>query len=565
MRGSSKQRSIAGAQKFIWILLIFLPTDASCLRRPDTFLNHNNRQRAGLLGVPAGGSQATGKDSGLRNKGSKYSKNKSRSDVDQKSRSSLDAASKSGCLDKGPKANASPKQGAYGKVKIHKEPLLFQLLLHPGELVYLFWFLFWQRGSKSSSSTNSLPAEVQDDLKWCNQMLGKVSRSFSTVIRQLPDPLRVDVLVFYLILRALDTIEDDTWTFADNTRTKVALLRQFHQQALGQQPKPYCLDNVGEGDEKILLQNFPKVQSMYQSLSPGSQAIIADITKRMASGMADTVGKDLTQGTLNLAQYNQYCHFVAGLVGEGLSRLFAQSHLEDPSLAGELYLSNQMGLFLQKTNIIRDYLEDYVEGRTFWPQSIWKKHAHGSSDLGYFSHQHKNPEIKSNSIRCLNELITDALELVPACLAYLGRLHSPSIFCFCAIPQVMAMATLAKCYANPRVFTGVVKIRKGLACKLMLQASHGLESVHSTFYELAKTIEHKANSLKLEDPSKQALLDACEMICIITGPAYKRQQRAKVLPLVFVTAVVACQFFPFLTLGLLVAALLNYYFGPFLP
>jgi len=32
-----------------------------------------------------------------------------------------------------------------------------------------------------------------------------------------------------------------------------------------------------------------------------------------------------------------------------------------------------MGLFLQKTNIIRDYLEDYVDGRAFWPQDVWKK------------------------------------------------------------------------------------------------------------------------------------------------------------------------------------------------
>jgi|TARA_B110000971_G_C19929388_1_gene463200 farnesyl-diphosphate farnesyltransferase len=65
---------------------------------------------------------------------------------------------------------------------------------------------------------------------------------------------------------------------------------------------------------------------------------------------------------------------VAGLVGEGLSRLFASSSLERPSLAAELHLSDQMGLFLQKTNIIRDYLEDYVDGRAFWPKEVWEKY-----------------------------------------------------------------------------------------------------------------------------------------------------------------------------------------------
>jgi hypothetical protein len=53
---------------------------------------------------------------------------------------------------------------------------------------------------------------------------------------------------------------------------------------------------------------------------------------------------------------------VAGLVGLGLSGLFAGSGLESKSLLSKKGddLSNQMGLLLQKTNIIRDYLEDLV-------------------------------------------------------------------------------------------------------------------------------------------------------------------------------------------------------------
>jgi farnesyl-diphosphate farnesyltransferase len=33
-------------------------------------------------------------------------------------------------------------------------------------------------------------------------------------------------------------------------------------------------------------------------------------------------------------------------------------------------LANNMGLFLQKTNIIRDYLEDVEQGREFWPKEV---------------------------------------------------------------------------------------------------------------------------------------------------------------------------------------------------
>jgi farnesyl-diphosphate farnesyltransferase len=43
-------------------------------------------------------------------------------------------------------------------------------------------------------------------------------------------------------------------------------------------------------------------------------------------------------------------------------------------------------------------------------------------------------------------------------LAYMSRLRDPQVFRFCAIPQVMAIATLAACYDNANVFKKVVKI-----------------------------------------------------------------------------------------------------------
>lgn len=64
-------------------------------------------------------------------------------------------------------------------------------------------------------------------------------------------------------------------------------------------------------------------------------------------------------------------------------------------------------------------------------------------------------------------MVTDALECVPECLDYMALLKTKEVFRFCAITQVMAIATLADLYNNPLVFTGVVKIRKGLAVRLI--------------------------------------------------------------------------------------------------
>ena len=71
----------------------------------------------------------------------------------------------------------------------------------------------------------------------------------------------------------------------------------------------------------------------------------------------------------------QYCHYVAGLVGIGLSRLFAASQLEDECVGQDEHLANSLGLFLQKTNIIRDYLEDINEDRQFWPKAVCVVHT----------------------------------------------------------------------------------------------------------------------------------------------------------------------------------------------
>jgi farnesyl-diphosphate farnesyltransferase len=295
----------------------------------------------------------------------------------------------------------------------------------------------------------------------------------------------------------------------------------------------------------------------------------------MATGMAEFVGKDLGQGTKDIDQYNRYCHFVAGLVGEGLSRLFAASGLERPSFASELFLSDQMGLFLQKTNIIRDYLEDYVDNRAFWPQTIWKKYAK-TGELGYFTNQ-SDPEVRKLSLECLNELVTDALELAPDCLAYLSKLQCAEIFRFCAIPQVMAIATLEYCYANSDVFTGVVKIRKGTSCKLILRTNN-LDEVHDTFYQFAHSILKKANANRAKgvvDPSYSRTTKICETVMELTVDGHKRQQKARMVPLFSSLALlvgVAVSFYktdmsvevPGIRQSLLLMAIGAYSFGPYL-
>jgi len=181
----------------------------------------------------------------------------------------------------------------------------------------------------------------------------------------------------------------------------------------------------------------------------------------MGAGMADfaalaTPSQPVAEVS-TIENYDLYCHYVAGLVGEGLSGLFASSGKERPWLAQQKTLSNSMGLLLQKTNILRDIKEDVDEGRGFWPREIWANH--GFNSMKELTIEGREKE----ALFAASEMTLDALRHATDALDYMTLIKCQSVFNFVAIPQVMAMATLERCFMNPKILKGNVKIRKGEA------------------------------------------------------------------------------------------------------
>ena len=145
-----------------------------------------------------------------------------------------------------PTSRCLPPAALHLQVPTHAHSKLAQLL-HPAEVAAALWFKFGGGGMKASVDT-----ATEADLSFCDAKLGEVSRSFCAVsdsalrrtaspphtpsitaaaslavaavqvIRQLPPNLVVDIMVFYLVLRALDTIEDDMQAFKGAEHKKVA-------------------------------------------------------------------------------------------------------------------------------------------------------------------------------------------------------------------------------------------------------------------------------------------------------------------------------------------------------
>merc|ERR1711916_240544 len=321
----------------------------------------------------------------------------------------------------------------------------------PTELLALLKFKF------ATKHGEELPplSKVRNDYEWLQVKLVQTSRSFAGVIREMHTELQLPIAVFYMVLRALDSVEDDMAVASDR---KVELLNTFYRLFEDEPPASgYDLSGIGENAAEVeLLENLHRLIAVHADLKPEYRSVIVDITRRMGQGMAEYLDREI----VTEAEYDEYCVIVAGRVGEGLSLLFAASALEDPSYASPATIETSLacGLALQKTNITRDVFEDWEEGRVFWPVDIWGQYVPRLGDLFH-------PDNTPLARRALNHMILSRMQHVPATLEYMAGLVTPEVLRFVAIPQAMAVGTLAELYDNPAVFNSNVKLRKGLtAC-----------------------------------------------------------------------------------------------------
>lgn len=424
----------------------------------------------------------------------------------------------------------------------------------------------YARASRAARET--MTATLDADWRYAYESLCQVSRSFALVIMQLRPDLRHPVCVFYLVLRALDTVEDDTsvdaavrrdlctrfWTLlppvshaelADISSTQTRLSARSVPPAFcgelkgaaasgadgddgidagvedarasaggdgdgdGAQFEEWSSSRFGSGAEKELCERFPQVIACFRSLAPVFRKIIIDATRFMGHGMAEHI-HDVSCNTVQ--DYDQYCFYVAGLVGYGLTDIFAHSQRERASgLSDRSYLSCSMGLFLQKTNIIRDYLEDIEDGRTFWPEEIWSQYGERLEDF-------RDAANRKFALAALNHMVRDALRHVPHCLEYMSAIRSPDVFRFVAIPQVMAIATLAEVYNNERVFEGVVKVRRARTA-LLVQRTTDMDAVYKLFFEYAHRMLLTVSKSDAQAREMRMALNTVVEMCVPHVPA----------------------------------------------
>jgi len=199
------------------------------------------------------------------------------------------------------------------------------------------------------------------------QWLDMVSRSFALCIPQLEPPLRDQVSLAYLLLRVLDTVEDAPFTDQATQQRQFDRLRAFLRTMPARTEVEAFVaafpTQLTEGERSLLGETFALLEDGHALPAPARAATFRAMD-RMAMGMAAYMRRPSPLRLLDVEDVARYCCFVAGVVGEMLTELWALGR-SDPS--PPIPLAYQFGLFLQKVNILKDQEEDEAAGRFLVP------------------------------------------------------------------------------------------------------------------------------------------------------------------------------------------------------
>ncbi len=294
---------------------------------------------------------------------------------------------------------------------------------------------------------------MQDDWDFCVKTLPKVSRTFALNISVLRGPILKSINVAYLFCRIVDTVEDAPKL---DPKIKIRLLLEFprliqdraHRETNLSQWIKDCEIVDGSPNDLALLAQTERVFNVFDSLGVDHKECIAAAVSKMAEGMAYFQTKfDCAQLTLleDLNELEEYCYFVAGVVGEMLCGLFL---LDMPGLGADAKNTMQrtavsFGLGLQMTNISKDLVADRARGWSYIPRSLITGCGISVEEFGSSASAETSLIILEKLLNKTLGHLKDALEFTLA----IPR-HKISLRLFCIWPLWMAMETVAVLHNN---------------------------------------------------------------------------------------------------------------------
>jgi farnesyl-diphosphate farnesyltransferase len=302
---------------------------------------------------------------------------------------------------------------------------------------------------------------VSSDEVYQDQILPHVSRTFALTIPQLPAGLRTAVTCAYLLCRIADTIEDEPALSPPET---LAFLQRFSAVLSGRGDPDVLAREIEQrlsdrtlATERDLVANMVRVIRVMARLSQPQRAAIQRCVELMCYGMPRFQFSASLKGLVHSSDLDDYCYYVAGVVGEMLTDLFCAYSADiarNRTALSAIAASFAQGL--QMTNILKDVWEDRSRGACWLPQDVFTRHG---VDLAEVSKEPFDPRFGAG----FRELVGVAHAHLRNALDYTLLIPSKETgirrFCLWAIG--LAVLTLRKIEHNPRFTAGSqVKVKR---------------------------------------------------------------------------------------------------------
>ncbi|MDB6088753.1 MAG: Squalene/phytoene synthase [Gammaproteobacteria bacterium] len=303
-----------------------------------------------------------------------------------------------------------------------------------------------------------------------DRVLPHVSRTFALTIPQLPPALRTPVTNAYLLCRIADTIEDET---APSAAATLVLLQRFVAVVWGKEDAALLAQDVVPQlsertlpAERDLVLNMGRVIAVTARLDDQQRVAIQRCVEVMCSGMHQFQQTASLRGLPRSTDLDDYCYYVAGVVGQMLTELFcsysATVRLQRGPLQ-ELAVSFAQGL--QMTNILKDVWEDRSRGACWLPQEVFTRHG---IDLAQLSPGHGDTPFDAG----MRELVGVAHAHLRNALAFtlLIPAEEAGIRRFCLWAIGLAVLTLRRIADTPG-FTSGAQVKVSHAAVALTQIS----------------------------------------------------------------------------------------------
>ena len=313
-----------------------------------------------------------------------------------------------------------------------------------------------------------MDASIADE-DYQNRILPHVSRTFALTIPQLPPALRTPVTNAYLLCRIADTIEDEVDPAIAAT---LVLQQRFVSVVCGREDADLLVREVVPQlsartlpAERDLVQNMKRVVGITAGFEEPQRVAIQRCLDIMCHGMHKFQLTASLRGLPRSTDLDDYCYYVAGVVGQMLTELFCSYSAQIRQHRTELHdLAVSFAQGLQMTNILKDVWEDRTRGACWLPQEVFTPYGIDLERLG------PGPDTRFDA--GMRELVGVAHVHLRNALAYTllipGKETGIRRFCLWAIG--LAVLTLKRISQTPG-FTSGSQVKVSHAAVAMTQLS----------------------------------------------------------------------------------------------